>query len=585
MLYGMNKLRTIALTLSAALWLGLPSLAAAGTQDFTIPTFDADYTLSRDSNRISHLTVKEHIVAQFPDFDQNHGILRAIPDHYESHSLNLQIQSVTDDTGRPLAYTTSSSHNNRVLKIGDSDRYVHGLQTYNIAYSMDNVTTGGAGYNGFFWDVNGDQWQQVFGQVTARLHLASDLTAAVQPDSVRCFTGPRGSTAQACTVTPGDGGLTTFTATRPLTAAETLTIETRFAEGTFAAYHLPTSELVGRIAYVLGLYIIPIGLTLLIALRQWRRHGRDPKGRGVIVPEYLPPADLSVIGSGIVLKESFQPQSISAQIIDLAVRHYLKIYEVESKGLFINGTTYEIELVKAPTGLRPEEAATITMLYGASPAVGARINLDSLKNKLYKQAGAIGDDVTAGLVTAGSLANNPGKAKIPYISAGIGLIIVSFFFLPHTIGLIICAVILFIAAQVMPARTAKGVAQREYLLGLKQYMTVAETERLKVLQSPHGELTEKVDVTDTTQLVKLYERLLPFAMLMGIEKDWAKQFAGLYQQPPEWYSGPSSFNAGYFAGAMAGFGTASTASFSAPSSSSGGGSAGGGGGGGGGGGW
>lgn len=581
----MNKLRTIALTLVAALWLGLPAMAAAGTQDFTIPTFDADYTLSRDSDRISHLTVKEHIVAQFPDFDQNHGILRAIPDHYEAHSLNLQIQSVTDDTGRSLAYTTSSSNNNRVLKIGDSDRYVHGLQTYNIAYSMDNVTTGGAGYNGFFWDVNGDQWQQVFGQVTARLHLASDLAAAVQPDSVRCFTGPRGSTAQACTVTPGDDGLTTFTATRPLTAAETLTIETRFAEGTFAAYHLPASELISRIAYVLGLYVIPISLTLLIALRQWRRHGRDPEGRGVIIPEYLPPADLSVIGSGIVLKESFQPQSISAQIIDLAVRHYLKIYEVESKGLFINGTTYEIELIKAPTGLRSEEAATITMLYGASPAVGARINLDSLKNKLYKQAGAIGDDVTAGLVTAGSLANDPAKAKIPYISAGIGLILVSFFFLPHTIGLIICAVILFIAAQVMPARTAKGVAQREYLLGLKQYMTVAEAERLKVLQSPHGELTEKVDVTDTTQLVKLYERLLPFAMLMGIEKDWAKQFAGLYQQPPEWYSGSSSFNAGYFAGAMAGFGTASTASFSAPSSSSGGGSAGGGGGGGGGGGW
>jgi uncharacterized membrane protein len=83
----------------------------------------------------------------------------------------------------------------------------------------------------------------------------------------------------------------------------------------------------------------------------------------------------------------------------------------------------------------------------------------------------------------------------------------------------------------------------------------------------------------------LYERLLPYAVIFGIEKGWAREMAPLYQQPPDWYSGSGTFNAVYFASAMSGLSAASTASFSAPSSSGGGGFAGGGGGGGGGGGW
>jgi uncharacterized membrane protein len=131
---------------------------------------------------------------------------------------------------------------------------------------------------------------------------------------------------------------------------------------------------------------------------------------------------------------------------------------------------------------------------------------------------------------------------------------------------------------------------RDYLLGLRMYMRLAEADRLKVLQSPHGELTEKINIDDKTQLVKLYERLLPYAMLFGIEKQWASEFAKLYDQPPDWYAGNAAFNAVYFAAAMNSFSVASAASFTPPSNSSssgfgGGGFAGGGGGGGGGGGW
>src|SRR4029079_11983501 len=94
-------------------------------------------------------------------------------------------------------------------------------------------------------------------------------------------------------------------------------------------------------------------------------------------------------------------------------------------------------------------------------------------------------------------------------------------------------------------------------------------------------------------VLKLNERLLPYAVLFGLEREWSRVLADLYEargEEPTWYSGRSGFDAGSFGVAVSSFSTASSTSWSGSSSSSsssgssGGGSSGGGGGGGGGGG-
>ena len=115
-----------------------------------------------------------------------------------------------------------------------------------------------------------------------------------------------------------------------------------------------------------------------------------------------------------------------------------------------------------------------------------------------------------------------------------------------------------------------------------------------MLQSPEG--AEKLDVTvsseDPKQLVKLYERVLPYAVLFGLEKQWSQQLGAYYEQgsvQPDWYYGNTAFNAAVFSSALNSFSVTSSSYSSASSSSSGGsnggGFSGGGGGGGGGGGW
>jgi uncharacterized membrane protein YgcG len=147
----------------------------------------------------------------------------------------------------------------------------------------------------------------------------------------------------------------------------------------------------------------------------------------------------------------------------------------------------------------------------------------------------------------------------------------------------------------MPARTEVGVRAHDDLLGLKDYIKLAEADRIKFLQSPEGAeklpVAEQFDPKTPEAKVKLFEKLLPYAMLFGLEKDWAKQFEGIYNTAPGWYQGGNwtAFNTGYLIGSLDDFNTASSMSFASPSSSSGsgfsGGGAGGGGGGGGGGGW
>ena len=125
--------------LGCVLFLAAQSAMALDTQNFTIESFTADYYLTKNESKTSLLTVKEKIVAVFPDYDQNHGILRAIPKSYQNHTVSLQVASVTDDNGKPYSYTTYDENDNTVLKIGDSDKYARGQTAYNITYT--NILT------------------------------------------------------------------------------------------------------------------------------------------------------------------------------------------------------------------------------------------------------------------------------------------------------------------------------------------------------------------------------------------------------------------------------------------------------------
>jgi hypothetical protein len=574
------------LVFAFAVLVGGASGARADTQDFVFKTFAGDYYLSRDASGVAEMRVKEKLVAEFPDSNQNHGIERAIPETYKDHGVELRILSVTDDHGNKEQYETRSDNGYLIVRIGDEDRYVHGEKGYMIEYTMRGVS---ASDGEFFWDINGDQWKQKFQSVEARVHIAQGMDRQIHDRKV-CYTGARGALSSDCTITyrgEADGSSTViFTASRPLQPQETLTVGLGFTSGTFAPYTPSQWQIMQWVGIATGLTVPPLTAGIIMFML-WRRKGRDAPGKTTIVPQYTPPKGISVLGANTVFKEGFETKAISATIIDLAVRHYIKIYETAPQKTF-KQATYELELIRATDALMAEERAVINLLFGSTAAIGTRIKMDDLKNELVAKAAKIGKDVDATMAREGYFTMTPAKASTPYFVTGALLLALGF--LPFIfeaialgVGILLAGIVVIIFAFAMPARTTKGVELRTYLLGVRDYIKLAEAERLKVLQSPHGSLTQKIDTGDGRQLIKLYEKLLPYAMLFGLEKDWVKQMATLYSQSPDWYSGTGTFNAVWFASSVSGFATNAQNAFS-PASSSGAG-AGGGGGGGGGGGW
>jgi uncharacterized membrane protein YgcG len=587
----LRRLMGVGLLLAVLLVALLPIRTHASAQDFAIRSFDADYYLTRDVDKRSDMRVVERLVAEFPPYDQNHGIERAIPQEYDGHKVSLEVTSVKNDKGKAWPFTTYESRGNTVLRVGDPDKFVRNLQTYVIEYQLRDVTKDFGDHHELYWDVNGTDWGQPFGSVTARVHMKGDVAKAYQ-GRFRCIEGAKGSTngCQASETKNGDETVLIFQASRMLYAGENMTLVTAFDDNTFAGYQPTTWERI--FPWLVAMWLLSGVVVLIVVIvmlsRAWHRYGKSPDGKGTIIPEYLPPKDISVLTASVILKKDGKDET--AQLIDLAVRHYLKIYETETKGSwFRHKKSYELELVHSLTGLRNEEKKLLELIFGANPEVGSRVTIEAIKSKLYTAAAKLQKDTTEAQALVDGYLADMSHARKHYYWIGAMLLLAGTVLLNP--GVFISGVVTFIVASMFHPLTEKGVEMRDYLRGLEMYMKLAEAERLRVLQSPSGALKTPVNTRSKKQLVKVYERLLPYAIIFGMEKEWAEAFAPLYTQPPDWYVGNwGTFHAATFVGSLNSFTATTGSTFSPPSNSSssgfsGGGSSGGGGGGGGGGGW
>ncbi len=576
-------------------------VTAQSTEDFTVSSFEADYYLGRNENKASTLRVVENIVAEFPTIDQNHGILRAIPETYQGHTVSLKVESVLNEDGHAIKFTTYKQSDNLVLKIGDANKYVHGRQTYRITYNLRNVIVFFDDHDEFYWDINGDQWKQPFGAVTARVHIPASISEKLQSRQ-RCFVGAYEITRENCDIKQDSNNeeqIITISAAN-LSPVETMTVVLGFDKDTFVVGPEIAAAARRKLMFLIaavGSVVAPPLITGIWLTKRWRKYGKDPSAKGVIIPEYQPPKGLNALTSSAILNERLENKGVTALIIELAVKKYLHIYEIPKKGL-LGKESYELELVKDTADLSGEETQALSMFFKEGLAVGQRVKLSDLKNELYTKFGKLSKSVNAKLFAEGYFMNDPDKTRDSYMKRGVVVIVVAFvvgFISLWTlaIGMGLSGLLIMLFAKTMPARSLKGVEARDYLFGLRDYMRLAESERIKFLQSPEGaeKSSAGIDPNDPKEKIKLFEKLLPYAMLFGLEKDWAKQFKDLYSEPPNWYHGNwSSFNAVYLASSLGGFNSATASSFTAPSNSGssgfgGGGFSGGGGGGGGGGGW
>lgn len=300
-----------------------------------ISRFDMQATINEDAT----VDIVETILYDF-GIDKKHGIYRDIPVKYKTtkgskRTIDLDDIAVTDANGKERTFVVSGEGKNKRIKIGDADKFVTGEQTYVISYIADGVINYFAnparnathnvagGHDEFYWNVTGDDWP-------VRMNAVSAHVNATGISKTDCFVGAYGSTVKCDDILEGVNSVKFMH--EGIKVGENMSVVVGITKGAIAQ---PTT--VDKIMKFMRdnlITLVPIGVFLFM-WRRWWKYGRDPKGRGTIVPYYKSPDNLSPAEIGMIVDEKVHSRDISASLVNLAVQGCIKIKKVVDKNDYI----------------------------------------------------------------------------------------------------------------------------------------------------------------------------------------------------------------------------------------------------------
>lgn len=555
--------RLSALSLGAGLAL-LASPAAladeehpADVENFSYSSWELAYELTLDDAGRAHAQVTEELTAEFPTADQNRGIIRSLPLRYQGAPANPEDISVTDETGAAVPFEIDDDGEFRSILTGDDD-YVHGEQTYVIEYNLSDVIHAPEDINEFYWDLVPADRQQDINKVTAEVSLDEQLASAVTGET-SCYLDEPGGPETCQIAGPGDSPSNITIDPTPVPAGETLTIAVGFEAGTVVQ---PPQRQPNFVLDVLPVIIGGVAALLaaggaLAVLASTRKYRQVPANtlldRGA-------PEGISPLLAAPLMGSAQQP--VVATILDLAVRGAVRIEEDPHhvQRWYKKDPSPVLRLIDPALLSDPLERE---LLEGMFPGLAEGATFDFPKNdkKFTKtaqevlrasreaalerglqqrvwhripaifSAGALVTLVIAVvLLIQGSGRDNVGTLVVTLVLAGVTLALALVCLLPHRVP------------------TEEGAKLRAQLEQLRSMMKASENEPLEMLQSPDNAARIPTHDGDSgSQTVRLYDQLLPYAVLFGQQKQWIRVLASTYESQyvhhaPIWY--PGLFNHG-----------------------------------------
>lgn len=565
-------------SLMAAALLALAAQTAAAQRSLVIERLDATIAVLPSGN----IEVNERITARFSG--EWNGLYRTIPLNYDAagglnYKLFVEFDEARSESGEKLKTETRRENGNLKIKI-----WIPGARDVTRAILLHYRVTNGLrffdSHDELYWNVTGNDWDVPIESASARITLPARVTGV----RANAFTGTFGSTASDVSIAV-EGHTVTIQTLEPLEFHAGLTAVTGWNRGVVKRPTVLANA--GMMLRSNLLLLIPL-LAFAFMWRQWVRYGRDPKQLPV-APRYEPPDDMTPAEVGALIDNSADIRDITATIVDLAVRGYLTIEEEEESQLFglSKSKSYSFRKNVNPpaTPLVAHEQRLLEALFRS----GGLIRDKDLHNKFYRDLPDIREAVFDALVFKRCYAKRPHQVKQAY--AGIGVVVgMAIIFggqllAAHTTFItagaavmagIATGLIILLFGLVMPARTVYGTRELEKVLGFEEFLRRVESDRFeRLIKTP-----------------EMFEKYLPYAMSLKLDRQWCNAFADIYTTPPRWYAGNyTTFNTHSLHGSLnqMASSTASTMQSSPRSSSSGsgfsGGSSGGGFGGGGGGGF
>lgn len=537
--------------------------------------FDGTYAVQQDCS----MEITETISVWAEGIEIQRGIYRDIPLAYDYEGgvtrVKFEFLSLSRD-GQEENYHFEDMDNGIRIYFGSEDKLLeNGQHTYVLKYKVNHVIRFLEKTDDLYWNTNGTGWTFSVDTLRARVILPEGF----QIRQHIAYTGREGEQSANYIVEKKADNEYLFITKNALNAEENLTFSVSWdknlltypSERELFLYWLECHAL--WIALVLGIII-----QLLVFLFLWMKYGIDPR-KGVIAPQYDAPDNISPSEVYAIMHYGkTNAVALNGDLISLAAKGWITI-QVQSEN------SYEIkQKEQGKTKLTDTENMVYNTLFLESKSIvivkgsyNSRLNTvlknltkhiqDKHQEKYLNKRSSLGCFSWSLTFILVGLA-----AFIMFIYGGSGGV------LALMTGLMIATNLLF--GYLFKQPTLEGRKMMDTLAGLQYYIRYADKKRIEFNNPP--------DLNFET-----FERLLPYAIVLGLAKEWENKFDSKVLQ--EGYS-----RSGFLLGSMGVHSLASSissmsrtiSSASTPPSSSsggsfsgGGGSSGGGGGGGGGGGW
>ena len=277
----------------------------------------------------------------------------------------------------------------------------------------------------------------------------------------------------------------------------------------------------------------PILMLPLLALAGigsiWYAVGREPLSRSVAV-QYSPPPDLSPAEASALLEESVKARAIIATLVDLAVRGYLSIEQAPGSGDHPKKEDYFLQNLRRPNWaneLAPHELGLMEHIfeYGEQPSLatlwhGLPEYVPQIKEHIFKSLAAK-KMYRLSPIWSGTILMLGGFAVL----ACLWLLAIAFnlkltdYDILNPACFALAMAIIFPFSRRVTLKSPLGAERWRQTKGFQDFMGRVEGDRMKSI-SPD-----------------LFEKFLPYAIALGVEKQWAANFKGLLTRSLSWYAG------------------------------------------------
>lgn len=545
-------------------------VAGYGSMDYEISSYYVDINIGSDNV----YEVTETIVADF--FIPKHGIFREIPMRYEGQKVKISDISVDEQ------YTQSKSGGNLVLKIGDPDVSLTGKKTYVINYKFNMGKDVNEGFDLFYFNLIGNGWDTSISDIKFNLRFPDFF----EKESIAFYTGKYGENSGR-SVSYKAAGLSITGSMGFLGPGEGLTAYIKLPESAFAGETVNDNSLY----FSLSAWILCL-LLILFAWIIWNSKGKDP----VMYPsvQFSPPDNMTPAEVGYVIDGVVDNRDVTSLIFYWADKGYLDISESgKNEFLFIkkkdpvtsnhfetfmfsrlfsygkdgwvstNDLKQEFyedlpiiktqikEKFEKETKLFTNESkiwSGILFVMSALPLIimtfvilEGVLSVDAVVPTGFIIFGTFfGGGVVVNTLKKWSIYTRGGKT-VRSMLFGLFLVVMTIVFFIfaftieegysmfyHSIGFIFAEAIRTSAATfimlalsaVTIKRTEYGHSRLEHLLGLRNFINEAEMDKLKQM------IDENPDY---------FYNILPYAIVLGLEKKWAGKMNGITLAPPEYY--------------------------------------------------